>query len=59
MRAEHCLVEIIALSELAFAEIFSHCDDVLKVGLPLGELELIGMREAAVEAHPDTRARKL
>ena len=38
--------------------VFGHGDDVLEVGLGIQKVEQIGMREAAVEAHPDTRTRK-
>src|SRR5208337_373645 len=38
--------------------VFGHGNDVLKVGLGIQKVEQFGMREAAVEAHPDTRTRK-
>ena len=38
--------------------VFGHGNDVLKVGLGIQKVEQFGMREAAVEANPDTRTRK-
>src|SRR5664279_4829840 len=38
--------------------VFGHGNDVLEVGLGIQKVEQLGMREAAVEANPDTRTRK-
>src|SRR5664279_1185725 len=42
----------------ASAPRFGHRNDVLEVGIVLQKVEQIGMRKAAVEAHPDTRTGK-